>query len=183
MSTFIEKQEDLLTKEECSNIIKWVTDNHDLVKDTSTNGNGYYYNNLMEPGEDFGETIGTVPELRPIFDAIIKLIHAYVKHYPEVTHIGIIEPDYVRFKWWKPGNFFSRWHSEHALKYPYRVLSFLIYLSDNDCSTEFLNYRNVRTKAGRGIMFPSYFTHEHRGSPCGKGLDRYIISGYFGFKK
>ena len=48
MSTFIEKQEDLLTKEECSKIIKWVTDNHDLVKDTSTNGNGYYYNNLMD---------------------------------------------------------------------------------------------------------------------------------------
>ena len=72
MSTFIEKQVDLLTKEECSDIIKWVTDNHHLVKDTSANGNGYYYNNLMESGEDFGETIGTVPELRPLFDAIIK---------------------------------------------------------------------------------------------------------------
>ena len=55
------------------------------------------------------------------------------------------------------------------------------YLSDNDSQTEFMRYRNVRTKAGRGIMFPAYFTHTHRGSICKKGLDRYIISGYYSF--
>ena len=65
---------------------------------------------------------------------------------------------------------------------PYRVISFLIYLSDNDSYTEFRRHRNVRTKAGRGIMFPAYFTHEHRGSVCKMGLDRYIVSGYFTFK-
>ena len=44
-----------------------------------------------------------------------------------------------------------------------------------------MRYRNVRTKSGRGIMFPAYFTHTHRGSICNKGLDRYIISGYYCF--
>ena len=62
-----------------------------------------------------------------------------------------------------------------------RVMSFLIYLSDNDSHTEFKRYRNVKMKAGRGIMFPAYFTHEHRGSICKNGLDRFIVSGYFSF--
>ena len=62
-----------------------------------------------------------------------------------------------------------------------KVLVFLIYLSDNDCSTLFKRYDDVETKAGRGILFPAYFTHEHSGSPCKKGLDRYALTGYFSF--
>ena len=98
-----------------------------------------------------------------------------------MNQISKWELDYLRIKWWKPGDYYSVWHSEHNINSPLRILSFLIYLSDNDSYTEFSRYEKSETKAGSGIMFPAYFTHTHRGSTCKKGLHRYIASGYFSF--
>ena len=99
----------------------------------------------------------------------------------EVNNLNPWTLDYVRFKWWKPEDHYDKWHSEHDFCQPYRTLSFLLYLSDNNCSTHFRRHQSVATRAGRGIMFPAYFTHEHRGEQCKDGLDRYMLSGYYSF--
>ena len=95
--------------------------------------------------------------------------------------------EYLRIKWWKPEDYYSVWHSEHTIdskhgtKNSLRVISFLIYLSDNDAYTHFKRHDSVKSELGCGIMFPAYFTHTHKGSICKKGLDRFIASGYFSF--
>jgi len=177
---FILKDDTLLTKEECHNIIQWVFANKKFIIDSNNRHTGYEHCDLMHVDESFTESLSDIT-LQPIARAINKLIDSYLKEYPESNNLNRWNVEYVRFKWWKPGDSYSVWHSEHTKNTPYRVLSFLIYLSDNDAETQFERYENVETKAGSGILFPSYFTHQHRGSPCKKGLDRYILSGYCSF--
>lgn len=176
---FIERKNNLLNSNECSKIIDWVFDNKKLIPDIGIEYSGYYYCDI---GLD---EIYNTYELSKIAQAICELKDSYVKNYPEINNtFNTWDLDYLRFKWWKPGNSFSRWHSDHGglcdrdFK---RILAFLIYLSDNDCYTEFRRYKNEKTKLGSGIMFPSYFTHEHRGGICKKGLDRFVISGYISY--
>ena len=177
---FIEIKDNLLTKEECAAAIKYAVGTRIWHVDNNKSHTGYDFTDLMERGEDYVQCFSPLP-LRPVFDAIETLKDSYIKSFPEVNSLSPWRVQYVRFKRWSPDHYYSVWHSEHSDEEPYRVLSFLIYLSDNDCSTEFKRYRNVKTKSGRGLMFPAYFTHEHRGSICKKGLDRYIVSGYYTF--
>ena len=178
MDNFILKKDNLLTKDECGKIIKWTRDNHTF---TEGGGNcGYKFCELMDYGGSFRDSLSP-RSLHPIKDVILTLLKSYEEKYPECTRTDHWELEHIRFQWWEPGNFFNGFHSEHMKSEPYRVLVFLIYLSDNDCSTLFTRYEDVENKAGRAILFPAYFTHEHSGSPCKKGLDKYVLTGYFSF--
>ena len=181
---FIKVKDNLLTKQECTEAINWSIKNKgfqpDRNKDRRT---GYDYCDLMDYGEDYAQCFSSLP-LRPAYRAINTLIDSYIKSVPEVDRLSCWGVQYVRLKRWLPDHYYSAWHSEHSSDDSMqlrRISQFLIYLTDNDSHTEFRRYRNVRTKAGRGIIFPAYFTHEHRGSVCKKGLDRYILSGYLAF--
>ena len=175
---FILKDDTLLTLEECDNAIQWVHDNKKFI--TEGDISGYQYCNLKGRKDSWTESFSNIT-LEPIARSITKLVNSYMEEYPETKNLSNWNVDYVRFKWWKPGDYYSVWHSEHSKSTPYRILAFLIYLSDNDAETKFKRYENVESKAGRGIMFPAYFTHEHMGSPCKRGLDRYVVSGYCSF--
>ena len=178
MVDFILKRDNLLTKDECGKIIKWTRDNHTF---TEGGGNcGYKFCELMDYGGSFRDSLSP-RSLHPIKDVILTLLKSYEEKYPECTRTDHWELEHIRFQWWEPGNFFNGFHSEHMKSEPYRVLVFLIYLSDNDCSLIFKRYNDVEIKAGRGILFPAYFTHEHSGSLCKKGLDKYALTDYFSF--
>ena len=181
MVDFIHKDENLLTKDECDGIIKWVFDNKKLETNEDTKVyTGYDSCEIMNVGENFHHVLSP-PSLTPLKGAIDNMLEGYMKKYPESCNMNHWELEHIRFQWWQPGRYFSKWHSEHMKSEPYRVLTYLIYLSDNDCSTDFKRYPSVESKAGCGIIFPAYFTHEHKGNPCKKGLDRYVLTGYFSF--
>ena len=179
---FIERQDNLLTRKECMKAIEWVSKNKELNLDENKETHtGYNYYNLMRIDEDPQQCFSPEP-LRPLLRAINSLKDSYIKNFPEVSRIHAWDLQYIRLKHWQPGYYYSSWHSEQGVGfYSNRVLSFLLYLSDNNSYTEFRRYRKVQTKAGRGILFPSHFTHEHRGSICKNGLDRYVLSGYYCF--
>ena len=175
MNDFIERQDNLFSKKECDDIINWSLSSRDIKQPDNIDHAQYSYVDFTT------KEVSTLSELRPIDNAIGKLIISYNQKHPELNQISKWELDYLRIKWWKPGDYYSVWHSEHNINSPLRILSFLIYLSDNDSYTEFTRYGKFETKSGCGIIFPAYFTHTHRGSPCKKGLDKYMASGYFSF--
>jgi hypothetical protein len=113
---------------------------------------------------------------------IIDIIKKYEKMYPEINLTkdkwALTE---LIFKHFKPGNFFSDWHSEVGLTRPSRVLNMMIYLSEHDCGTQFFNQDVIKSRIGRLTIFPSYFTHTHRGQICPDNKDRYILGGYYNF--
>jgi hypothetical protein len=84
-----------------------------------------------------------------------------------------------RFKHFPPTYSYDRWHSEHNLAVAHRVLCIIVYLSDNDCGTEFLHDGTViKSVMGRAVVFPTFWTHTHRGQRDPAGKDRYIMSTY-----
>ena len=89
----------------------------------------------------------------------------------------------MRFKLFKSGQSFERWHSEHSFDYPTRLLNIMIYLTEHNCGTEFFNGDYIKSEIGRLVLFPPYFTHTHRGQKCPDNKTRYIITGYVNFIK
>tara|TARA_R100001086_G_C11690862_1_gene218501 strand:+ start:45 stop:578 length:534 start_codon:yes stop_codon:yes gene_type:complete len=110
-------------------------------------------------------------------------LNKYVQDYPELNYVEPFSLKEIRFKHWKKNKFFDFWHSEHSSRFSNRILNFMIYLSTHDCGTEFLDKSVIKSEKGRLAMFPSYFTHTHRGMPCPEKKDRYMFGGYFNFDK
>ena len=124
MVDFILKQDNLLTKDQCDQIIKWTFDNK-----TFTDGkehSGYQFCELMNYGGSFHNDLSP-PSLFPIKNVIDTLLESYQKEYPECANMNHWELEHIRFQWWKPGRFFNGFHSEHMKSEPYRVLVFLIF--------------------------------------------------------
>jgi len=74
------------------------------------------------------------------------------------------------------------WHHEHAYESQARILVWTAYLNDipdGEGETEFL-YQGLKVnpKKGRVCLFPSAFTHLHRGNPP-YSCDKYIATGWF----
>ena len=116
-------------------------------------------------------------------DQLKKLIDTYTEAFKEsaLTPYPWVLKE-LRFKWFKPGNWFKDFHCEHGYDNNKRVLNFMIYLSDHNCGTEFYTGEVIKSVKGRAVMFPAYFTHLHRGQPCPDNHDRYIMGGYFNYE-
>ena len=87
----------------------------------------------------------------------------------------------MRFKHFKPGKLFEKFHSEHSYEHATRLLNIQIYLSDHNCGTKFYNNKIIKSEEGKIVVFPSYFTHTHKGQKCPDKKNRYIITGYINF--
>jgi hypothetical protein len=118
------------------------------------------------------------PWLKPVLQLIIT---EYIKAFPSMQYTNtVFECESWRFKHFPPGYHFSNWHSEHSYIYPYRVACVILYLSDHNCGTEFFSNKEViQSKMGRAVIFPTFWTHTHRGQLCPENKDRYIMSAYF----
>ena len=95
---FIEVQDNLLSKRECTDLIEWVGKNKKMIPhEHKHNWSGYDYHDLMRIGEDHTLCFSEVP-LRPAYRAIIDLKNSYVKRFPEANRISYWGIQYVRFK-------------------------------------------------------------------------------------
>jgi hypothetical protein len=82
------------------------------------------------------------------------------------------------------GGGFKTWHSERLNKKTLnRQFVFMTYLNDvENGGTEF-KYQNMKMEAKKGLtlIWPSDWTHTHRGVVANK--EKYIITGWLGFKE
>ena len=65
----------------------------------------------------------------------------------------------------------------------HRVLAWITYLNDveKDGETEFLYYNTkIKPEKGKTVIWPSEWTHAHRGIPANNCL-KYVITGWFHF--
>ena len=169
MKSFILVEDNVLDKKSCKNIIEKYKNITNINLD-HTGYKGFYIN--------LNDKIFNEIQLK-----ILKSIKKYVKLYPEINLTkdkwALTE---LTFKHFKPGNHFADWHSEVGKNCNTRILNLMIYLSDHNCGTEFFEKKYViKSKIGRLTIFPSYFTHTHRGQVCPDNKDRYILGGYYNF--
>lgn len=166
---FVYVKDNVLSKKDCDNIIKVC--NKNLLSSKDYQGYEYYDIKIMNLWKF-------------LVDKSNLLIKDYLKIYPELDLVNnIFALSNVRFKKFNKGKSFGDWHSEHCFDYPNRILNIMYYLTDHDCGTKFYDGEVVLSKKGRAIIFPSYFTHTHKGQVCPEGKVRYILTGYFEFFK
>jgi hypothetical protein len=155
-----------ISKEDCLKIINLFKNN---TGENTENGMNFYH---LTSDED-------LQKINFIHPKIFEILKEYSTIYPEIEIIcGKKILTEFKFKHFKPGNFFSHWHSEHSYKSLPRVIGFTIYLSEHNCGTEFFDGTYIKSETGKVIIFPCYFTHTHKGQPCPENKDRYLLTAY-----
>ena len=117
-----------------------------------------------------------------VVEALWALLNeSYVKEYYFPGTVPLYIND-VKMQKTGPGEGYHVWHQEGGtVDSARRMVAWIIYLNDIDAGgeTEFLyQSRRVSPKAGRVLMFPTSYTHMHRGNPPLSG-HKYILTGWF----
>ena len=111
-----------------------------------------------------------------------KAIKEYEKKYKVVSELAaysIIENP--RIQYYKKGWGFKNWHCERGWNIN-RMLVWMVFLNDvEDGGTEFM-YQKIKIPAKKGLflMWPSDFTHTHRGI-ISQTKEKYILTGWLGW--
>ena len=155
-----------LTPEECNKIIQMYAP----LKSRVLGDHSGYEDWNVHPGSE---------KLKFLVKKLEKVTIKYREKFPEVNYLDRTVLDECRIKLFRPGKHYAGWHADHSPAWPARILGLMIYLSDHQCGTEFFNGDVVRSKQGRLIMWPSSFTHTHRGQKCPDNKNRYLFSGYY----
>jgi len=123
----------------------------------------------------------------PINDYMKNLqncLNEYLKTYPEVNNSDRFNINEVyNIQYYAPGGGFKKWHYETGTKNTLkRNLVFMTYLNNvGNCGTEF-KYQKIKVKCKKGLtlIWPTYFTHTHRGI-ISDNKEKYIITGWFSY--
>ena len=159
-----------------------------------------YHNNNMEyktkgstaRGQGKGKVSTDVPIYTASQNAIANMyiseifnkVEDYLKKYGMYQMIKVTIKAPINLQHYEPNEGFFDWHCERGSHQSHqRALVFMTYLNDvNDGGeTEFL-FQQMKVKAvkGKTVIWPTDFTHLHRGIPS-PTEHKYIATGWFNF--
>lgn len=176
--------DDILTKEECDEIIKI----YDLFESTGYTRKGqedfdeYSIGRGSLKRNDFAMWTWDYPGLRKfIISAVERGYDLYKKEFFQIESANITFAE-AKIQRTPIRGGFHDWHCEIGdISTIERCLVWMIYLNDipdNEGETEFLWQKiRVKPKAGRFVMWPAFFTHVHRGNPV-YTHSKYITTGW-----
>lgn len=132
------------------------------------------------------------PFLHALQDALLQNIDScyalYQSEYPSVKNLlaehkatSLQVQKYVNNN---AGGYYSFHCEAGTLETSRRVSVYTMYLNDvlEGGETEFLHQKiRVKPKQGTVCIFPSGYTHTHRGNPVLSGEDKYILTGWYNF--
>jgi len=118
---------------------------------------------------------------REFTEIFFKLYDQYANKFSILNRVSKHAIYDIKIQKTSPGQGYHIWHTEHEDKVTRdRLLAFTLYLNtvENGGETEFLYLKKrIQPKQGTCLIWPSGFTHTHRGnSPLDQ--DKYIITGW-----
>lgn len=175
-----------IPKETCNKIIEF----HKNHPNLHIEGKVYTTNDQLGVNKDIKESIDICLSGRDSFlfeynFYLNECLKLYEKKYETNLYIDRFgsQEDLYNIQYYRPNGGFKKWHCERSgLLSTKRVLVFMTYLNDvSDGGTEF-KFQKITTKAKKGLtlIWPSDFTHLHKGQ-VSKKHDKYIITGWFSF--
>ena len=183
MENFIEVYDNALTQDECESIVNWFEESehihqvgqcgeHEIRKDIKDSTDICI--RMDEPW---------LPS-KIIVPALSKSIIDYCDKYPMLNDISQFGNDMVyNIQRYRPNQGFFKEHCEQFCRAYSRVLAWTLYLNDvEDGGETYYTYYDlkVKSKEGRLVIFPAYWTHAHKGI-VSKTETKYIATGWFSF--
>jgi hypothetical protein len=184
LTDFIHRYEGVFSKEDCSEIIDYI---HFLEND----GCMFYDKSRLHLEDHITKNISNTPKyeldlnsshriVESVLPKITPCVNDYLETYSLLNRSRFLLYD-CKLKKIPPGGGFHTWHYESSsLTSTGRIFVVQLYLNDDfeGGETEFL-YQNKREKAKRGdvIIFPTNFTHTHRGN-APIGGTKYLLTSW-----
>ena len=159
-----------------------------------------YHNNNMEyktkgstaRGQGKGKVSTDVPIYTASQNAIANMyiseifnkVEDYLKKYGMYQMIKVTIKEPINLQHYAPNEGFFDWHCERGSHQSHqRALVFMTYLNDvNDGGETEFHFQQMKVKAvkGKTVIWPTDFTHLHRGIPS-PTEHKYIATGWFNF--
>jgi hypothetical protein len=132
----------------------------------------------------FNATLHLPRAAKIIDDVLQQCVEQYARAYFVVKQIRASSKE-VKLQKTPPRGGYHFWHCEHFNQESGpRVLAWMIYLNDiplGEGETEFIWQKlRVQPEAGKCLIWPTQFTHTHRGNPV-YSTDKYIATGWYTF--
>tara|TARA_B100000085_G_scaffold39769_1_gene32918 strand:- start:519 stop:1118 length:600 start_codon:yes stop_codon:yes gene_type:complete len=184
LTDFIHRYEGVFSREECQEIIEYINflenDGCLLHENEVSHLQDQFSNNLPSKDKYDLDLDSAHRIVRKVLPKFSPCIDDYLKTYSLLAQSRFMLYD-CKVKKIPPGSGFHTWHYESAgYDITGRVFVVQLYLNDDfeGGETEFL-YQNKREQAKRGdvLIFPTNFTHTHRGnSPIGG--TKYLLTSW-----
>ena len=115
------------------------------------------------------------------FTFLKECFSKYLEDWPFLKHIKSLGIGPFHIQKYNINGHYNSWHTERdSIMNSERILVFMTYLNniDEGGETEFLHYNvKIKPKKSNTIIWPSEWTHAHRGLPTTK-KEKYIITGW-----
>jgi len=127
---------------------------------------------------------GISQDINKVLDVCVKI---YADEFFVLKNLSKIRSDEIKLQMTPPRGGYHVWHCEQDhYSVSDRILAWTLYLNDipdGEGETEFL-WQGVRIqpKTGTVCIFPTAFTHTHRGNPV-YSCDKYIATGWYCFNQ
>ena len=188
MTDFIEVYDNALPDEWCDKYIEFFNNNKKLSYDRNFLYGKNYQQILAE--DTAIDMISETNEISLSFstkDFLKYFWPCYSKYYEKYSILKNMERQDVyvlKIQKTEPSQGYHVWHAEKMQRFQQqRVAVLMCYLNDVEegGETEFLyQQKRIKPKKGRIVIWPSSFTHTHRGNPPISG-SKYIITGWVEF--
>jgi len=185
METFIRQYE--IDKSICDDLIEYHNNNfeyRDVGKIGNNNGDSVFDKDTKESIDVLFFNYSRNPKIVNYFKTLTNCLNEYGKHYELGQYTTTVANN---IQYYPPGGGFKKWHCERARHgssgyiIVQRALVYMTYLNDvkDGGETEF-KYQKLKIKPKKGLtlIWPSDFTHTHRGIPS-MTEEKYIATGWF----
>ena len=186
MENFIRVYDGSLSDKKCKSIIKWFEKSKKFHDDGQIRvPAGNIVNKSVKDSTDIRAKMNSdwFPS-QDIFTCLRECISQYLNEFSFLDTIDKfnLDSDY-NIQRYLPNQGFYKEHCEHMTKESKRVLAWTLYLNDvtDGGETLYTLYdKKIEAKQGRMVIFPSYWTHAHRGI-ISTTQKKYICTGWFSF--
>lgn len=175
-------RKDLLTKQECEEIIDIFEENDKYTFDGFIGGG---IDHEIKHSSDFNvfmENMDTVKRLygerlTDVIDNMIVEMYRYMDKFP-IFKNTTVNVDAYNIQRYLPSQGFKAWHYESTQE-KIRLFVWMVYLNDvEDGGTEFMLQKHIEpAEQGKLLFFPADWTHTHRGQ-VSHTQSKYILTGW-----
>ena len=188
MTDFIEIYDNALPDEWCDNYIKFFDTNKNFQYSRDILYGEKYKQTLVEDNAidmlSNLQNLNLYSTMKPFMNFFWPCYEKYVEKYSILKNMARQNVYQLKIQKTEPSQGYHVWHAEKMERnQSQRVAVIMCYLNDiiEGGETEFLyQHKRIQPKKGRILIWPSSFTHTHRGNPPLSG-SKYIITGWIEF--